>query len=220
MFIRLIALILLIILSPLFLLISIFILFFSGMPIFFKQNRYGYSYKAFQIIKFRTMHLNSGSKITQKNDMRISSIGNILRTLKLDELPQLINIFKGDMYFVGPRPEIVELVNRYPKKFLYLNDLKPGVTDVCSVIFKNESQIISNIKANYYENEILPIKSKIIFLLHDKDAFLYKSLIFVLTILGIFNHKFSLLIISRFVLPYDEIELRRKLNKVLSTEIF
>ena len=220
MFIRLIALILLIILSPLFLFISIFILLFSGMPIFFKQSRYGYSFKTFQIIKFRTMHLNSGSKITQKNDMRITFIGNILRNLKLDELPQLINIIKGDMCFVGPRPEIVELVNKYPKSFLYLNDLKPGLTDICSVIFKNESQIISNIKVNYYENEILPIKSKTIFLLNHKDSFIYISLIFVLTIVGILNHKFSLLIISKFVLPYNEIELRRKLNKVLSIELF
>ena len=95
-----ISLILIIFTSPILLLTSIAIKLTSEGPIIFKQSRYGYSFKTFQIIKFRTMHLNSGSKITQKNDMRITFIGNILRNLKLDELPQLINIIKGDSNYV------------------------------------------------------------------------------------------------------------------------
>ena len=220
MFGKFIAMILLMILLPLFCSIAILILIFSGRPIFFLHKRCGYLFKEINIIKFRTMITNNGPDITNYNDNRITGIGGLLRKYKLDELPQLINILKGDMQFIGPRPEIVEIVKKYPHHFSYLQITKPGLSDIGSMIFKDESKIFKNIDFNKYEDEILPIKNKLALMTSENPQIYQKSMLIILSILAVICHKLSLRIISKFFLPYDAKEFRLKLNYLLSEKIF
>lgn len=214
------AFILLIIFFPLLLIISFILLIFSGRPIFYRHNRCGFKYKKFQIYKFRTMMYNIGPEITYSNDDRINRLGRILRQYKLDELPQLINVLKGDMNLIGPRPEAIEIVKKHSSQFSYLNLVKPGISDIASIIFKNESEILNKNEMNLYENEILPIKSEIIHMMSKKSTNFNSFLLTILSIIAIINHKFSLHIISKFFLPYDKKEFRMKLNYLLSINIF
>ena len=134
---RITATIFLTILFPFFALISVSIYIFSGRPILFKHKRCGYKFDDFYVIKFRTMRPNKGPSLTGFQDKRITGIGKILRKLKLDELPQLANIIKGEMVFIGPRPESIDIVNNHKNYFTYLETIKPGITDINSIIFKD-----------------------------------------------------------------------------------
>ena len=214
------AIILLIILSPFLVITALLIIIFSGKPIFYKHKRCGFQYEEFDIIKFRTMHSNNGPQLTEYKDNRITNIGKILRKFKLDELPQLINIIKGDMGFIGPRPEAIEIVNNHRKNFVYLSKIKPGVTDINSIIFKDESNIFKNININRYENDILPIKSHLVAItLVDQNIF-QKGMLVLLSIISVINHNFSLHLVRFFFLPNLELDFRIKLNKLLSKQIF
>ena len=217
---RIVAVILLICLFPVFVLVSILILIFSGPPIFFNHNRCGYQFKEFEMYKFRTMHSNNGPEITRYNDVRITGIGKLLRRSKFDEFPQLINIIKGEMDFIGPRPETISVVRKYPDYFSYLELIKPGISDIGSIIFKDESSILNNIDINKYEDEILPIKSHLVRITSENLKIFKKSMLIILSISAIIHHKLSLRIISKFFLPYDETKLRMKLNNLLSLRIF
>ena len=217
---KIIAIILLIVLLPLFALISILILIYSGNPIFYIHNRCGYKYAEIKMIKFRTMHSNNGPDITNYQDKRITTIGHILRKFKLDELPQLLNIIRGDMGFIGPRPEIVRVVKKCPEYFSYLKVRKPGISDINSIIFKDESKMFKNIDINKYEDEILPIKNHLTLITSENQKMIMNSMMIFLSILAVIHHKLSLRIISKFFLPYDEIEFRIKLNNLLSEQIF
>lgn len=156
----------LIILSPLFLVITILIKIESPGPVIFRQIRVGKDEINFYIFKFRTMHENSennGPKITVKDDKRITTFGNYLRKYKLDELPQLINVFLGDMSLVGPRPEVPKFVEKYPtpiKNIVF--SVRPGITDPASIIFRNENELLSQITdpENYYTENVMPEKLK------------------------------------------------------------
>ena len=130
---RFMALLLLLILSPLLLLISLILFVFQGYPIIFYQKRVGYNFKIFNIYKFRSMKINSGSLLTKDDDNRITFIGKIIRFTKLDEIPQLVNILFGDMRFIGPRPEVIEFFDK--KKFKFLKKIKPGISDYSSILF-------------------------------------------------------------------------------------
>ena len=217
---RLSAIILLIILLPLLGLISVLILVFSGRPILYKHRRCGYQYAEFDIIKFRTMHLNNGPVITNYKDKRITGIGKILRNVKLDELPQLANIIKGEMVFIGPRPESIDVVNNHKNYFTYLDTIKPGITDINSIIFKDESDLFKTIDTKKYVDEILPIKYQLALFTSDNQNIFHKIILFLLSILAVIYHKLSLRIVSRFFLPYDEQKFRIKLNNLLSEQIF
>ena len=214
------ALFFLILLSPLFLIIIIFLYGLSGPPIFYKHSRYGYKFKEFKIYKFRTMISNDGPIITYTNDNRITGIGKMLRKYKLDELPQIINVLKGDMNIIGPRPEVIKLVNKYSDKFNYLNSVKPGISDISSIIFKNEAEILSKNEINKYEEELLPIKSQIVIMQFEKSIAFSNLYVIILSIIAILNHKLSLHIISKLFLPYNNKEFRMKLNYLLSVKIF
>lgn len=156
----------LIFISPLLIIIAVFIKLNSKGPIFYKQIRVGKNNKDFKIFKFRTMHVNadkSGLLTVGGRDPRITSIGFYLRKYKLDELSQLINVFIGDMSFVGPRPEVrkyVDLYNDNQKKVLLV---KPGITDLASIEFRNENDILSEQKDpnQYYVDVIMPKKLEI-----------------------------------------------------------
>ena len=156
----------LLLLSPLFLLVAILIKFNSKGPIFFKQIRVGRNEKDFKIYKFRTMFIDSDRKgllTVGFKDSRVTSIGYYLRKFKLDELPQLINVLIGDMSFVGPRPEVRKYVNLYSKSQKKVLEVKPGITDLASIAFRNENEILST-KSNpedFYIDEIMPKKINI-----------------------------------------------------------
>jgi len=162
------ALVLLIILSPLFILISFVLTFTAEGEVFYLQERLGYKNSKFKIIKFATMlknSLNMGTgSITLKNDPRVTTFGKYLRISKINELPQIINIIKGDLSFVGPRPLVEETFNFYSdfiKKKIY--DSKPGLTGIGSVYFRNEEKIISNVSRPkiFYKNKIAPVKGQL-----------------------------------------------------------
>ena len=217
---KLFALLLLILLIPIFVVILILIYFFSGEPIFYKHKRCGYQYIEFDMIKFRTMHPNNGPQLTEYKDNRITNIGKILRKFKLDELPQLINIIKGEMGFIGPRPETIQIVNSHRDYFSYLNTLKPGVTDINSIIFKDEAIIFKNLNINRYEHEILPIKSHLAAITSIKQNIFQKGMLVLLSIISVIHHNLSLRLVRLIFLPNLELDFRIKLNKLLSKQIF
>ncbi len=157
------SLILLIILAPLFLVVSIAIVADSKGGVFFNQERVGWKGKHFKLHKFRTMRpaSESAGQITVgMRDPRITSIGYNLRKYKLDELPQLFNILKGEMSVVGPRPEVPRYVALYNEEQREVLDVKPGLTDYASIDFVDENAILaksSNPEKTYIE-EIMPLK--------------------------------------------------------------
>jgi len=155
----------LILLSPLFLLVALWIKLDSNGTVFFLQTRIGQFGKAFKIIKFRSMTPASPSakslKLTIGRDMRITRSGHFLRRYKLDELPQLINVLKGDMSLVGPRPEVPEYVAHYPESIKEsVLSVPVGITDYASIEFCNENELLANSEQPEidYVEKILPIK--------------------------------------------------------------
>lgn len=147
----LIATIALILLSPIFIVVIIILIFTGEHEVFYFQKRIGYKNKPFKILKFATMQKNSpsiGSKeITLRNDPRVTPFGKILRMTKINELPQIYNIYKGDMSIVGPRPLMEVSFNLYPKNVREsIYDSKPGITGIGSLIFRDEEKIISEAK--------------------------------------------------------------------------
>ncbi len=153
----------LIILSPLFLLIAILIKLDSTGPVFFKQKRIGLKGKMFNIYKFRTMLANTKGEdrqITIGLDSRITRRGRILRKFNLDELPQLINVLKGEMSLVGPRPEVPKYVELYSEGQKKVLSVKPGMTDYASIEFNKENEILasSSHPKDDYVRKIMPQK--------------------------------------------------------------
>lgn len=136
----------LILLLPLFLIIAVWIKLDSEGPVFFLQERVGYQGKTFRIYKFRTMIRDAaklGPSITIGQDPRITGSGRFLRRTKLDELPQLINVIKGEMSLVGPRPEVTCYVNLYSDEQRSVLELMPGITDPASLKYRDESHILA-----------------------------------------------------------------------------
>jgi lipopolysaccharide/colanic/teichoic acid biosynthesis glycosyltransferase len=154
----------LIILSPLFLFIAVWIKLDSRGPVFFRQERVGYAGRTFRIHKFRTMFsAATGILLTIGADPRITRCGRFLRRFKLDELPQLLDVLKGDMSLVGPRPEVPRYMAQYPEdsRKLVLS-VPPGITDIAAIKFKNENELLENSPdpEHDYIDKILPIKIK------------------------------------------------------------
>lgn len=153
----------LLLLSPVFLLISFSLKLDSKGPVFFKQVRVGKHGKEFKIFKFRTMVEDAekkGMQITVGKDSRITRVGKFLRNNKLDELPQLINVLLGSMSFVGPRPEVPKYVNMYTNEQKIILLVRPGITDIASIEFIDENSILENRNnpEQAYINEIMPLK--------------------------------------------------------------
>lgn len=159
----LISFILLCILTPFYIIISIIVVIESKGGILYKQKRVGLNEKEFYLLKFRTMRINSDKKsllTIGKRDARITRNGYILRKYKLDELPQLLNVLKGDMSLVGPRPEVEKFVSFYNKEQKKVLKIKPGITDYASIKFINENEILGNSEnpEKAYIEEIMPLK--------------------------------------------------------------
>lgn len=154
------------ILSPLLIIIAIVMKLTTKGPIIYKQVRVGKNNKDFSIFKFRTMFINSdklGLLTVGGRDPRITKLGYYLRKYKLDELPQLGNVLLGDMSFVGPRPEVRKYVNLYNKEQMQVLNVRPGITDLASIEFRNENELLSSEQdpENYYVNVIMPKKLQI-----------------------------------------------------------
>ena len=163
------SLILIIILSPVILIISIWIKLDSKGPVFYRQERITQYGKVFRIFKFRTMVVGAdkiGSLVTTSNDSRITKVGNKIRKCRLDEIPQLFNILTGDMSFVGTRPEVKKYVDQYTDEMYATLLLPAGVTSLASIEFKDEDEIISqytdenHTTDEVYINKVLPNKMK------------------------------------------------------------
>lgn len=157
----------LIFLAPLFLLIAIWIRQDSPGPVFFRGKRSAQGGGTFEIIKFRTMHEDpdayNGPKVTAKHDQRITPVGRWLRTTKLNELPQLWNVVRGEMSLVGPRPEDPDIVSKWPVDAQNeVLSVKPGITSPASVLYRNEEELLASGKVmKVYLNEILPSKLRL-----------------------------------------------------------
>ena len=161
--------ILLVILSPVFLVLSIWIKLDSKGPVFYRQERVTTYGKKFRILKFRTMIQDAdkkGSLITLGQDTRITPIGSKIRKCRLDEIPQLINILKGDMSFVGTRPEVTKYVDKYTDKMKATLLMPAGVTSKASIEYKNEDEIMDTFLNkgekvdDIYIKRVLPEKMK------------------------------------------------------------
>ena len=153
----------LILLSPICILLAVCIVLGSRGGVFYTQERVGKDGRDFRLIKFRTMIIGAslqGLLTIGENDQRITRFGRFLRSYKIDEIPQIINIIKGEMSFVGPRPEVRKYVALYSKEQLKVLAVRPGLTDYASLEFFNESTLIgcSDNPEETYINEILPAK--------------------------------------------------------------
>ncbi|GAA4080645.1 sugar transferase [Flavobacterium cheonanense] len=195
--------ILLLILSPLLIPIVIGLKLTGEGYIFYKQERVGFKNQIFSILKFATMLKDSpnmaGGIMTTKKDPRITPMGGFLRKSKINELPQLINILLGDMSFVGPRPVMSISFNTYPdnvKKVIY--NVKPGLTGIGSIVFRDEEQLISAIKEkgldtwDFYSNKLYPFKGKLEIWYQNKQNFIVDFNIIIITAWVILNSKSNL----------------------------
>ena len=159
-----VALFLLILSSPLFLIISLIIIIDTGFPVFYKPLRAGYKNKPFHIYKFRTMvkDADKGDGTTALNDPRITRSGKFLRKLKLDEIPQFINVLNGTMSFIGPRPELLRYTEQYMDEEKLILEVRPGITDFSSIEFINLDEIVGEENPDeMYEKYVLKKKNEL-----------------------------------------------------------
>ena len=159
------ALIFAVVLAPIYLILALAVVIDTGLPVFYRAERGGYRDKPFRIFKFRSMVKNAdqiGGGTTALNDSRITKVGNILRKTKLDEIPQLFNIIKGDMSFIGPRPELLRYTAQYEGEELLIHRVRPGITDYSSIEFINLDEIVGGENADeMYEKYVLKRKNEL-----------------------------------------------------------
>lgn len=168
----------LLVLSPVFLIMAIWIKLDSNGPVFYRQVRVGWHNKDFRIFKFRSMRVGSdkGSLVTiGGRDPRITRSGYFIRKFKLDELPQLINVFVGDMSLVGPRPEVRHYVDYWTEEQMHVLDVRPGITDPASIKFRNENELLEKAEdpEKYYIEVIMQEKIKLYLEYVEKTSFWY-----------------------------------------------
>lgn len=168
----------LIVLSPLFLILAIWIKLDSKGPVFYRQVRVGYKNNDFRIFKFRSMRVGAdkGSLVTiGGHDPRVTRSGYFIRKFKFDELPQLINVFLGDMSLVGPRPEVRHYVDYWTPEQMHVLDVRPGITDPASIKFRNENELMEKAEdpEKYYIEVIMQEKIKLYLEYVEKHSFFY-----------------------------------------------
>lgn len=154
-----------VILAPIYLILALAVVVDTGLPVFYRAERGGYRNRPFRIFKFRSMVKNAdkiGGGTTALNDSRITKVGNVLRKTKLDEIPQLFNIIKGDMSFIGPRPELIRYTSQYEGEELLIHRVRPGITDYSSIEFINLDEIVGGENADeMYEKYVLKRKNEL-----------------------------------------------------------
>ena len=180
-------------LSPLFLILAVWIKCDSLGPIFYRQVRVGRGNRDFYLYKFRSMQVGAdrrGLITVGGHDSRITRSGYYIRKYKLDELPQLINVFLGEMSFVGPRPEVRKYVNLYTSEQLHVLDVRPGITDLASIKYRNENEILGKVEnpEQYYQEVILPDKLKMNLEYIRKASFLMDLGVIIATVKAIVRY--------------------------------
>ena len=191
-----VSLILLLIIWPILLIIALAVKLDSPGPAFYKQERVTTYGKRFRIWKFRTMVVNAdkiGTQVTVSNDQRITKTGRFLRGVRLDELPQIFNILKGDMSFVGTRPEVVKYVNAYKPEYNATLLLPAGVTSEASIRYKNEYELLDKAADvdKVYIEQVLPEKMKWNLESVRRFSFLREVLTMIRTILAVFGKDYQ-----------------------------
>ncbi len=180
----------LLVLLPIFAVVAILIKLNSSGPVFFRQERMGRGFRLFSIYKFRTMVRDAplkGGAITFSNDPRITRLGRLLRKGKVDELPQLVNVLKGDMSLVGPRPEVRRYVEIFRRDYEEILRVRPGITDLGSLRYRDEAEILG--KATNPEEEyvqrILPEKIRLAREYIIRSSFFFDLLLIAKTLLKV-----------------------------------
>lgn len=196
-------------LFPLFLIIAILIKLSSPGPVIYSQRRIGLDGKVFSLYKFRSMIKNAdqvGTSVTAKNDPRITPIGKILRKTKVDELPQLFNVLKGDMSFVGPRPDVPEIINTYTSEMRRILNVRPGITGNATLYLRNEENLLSLAKDpdKAYEEIFVPAKVKLSLEHVNRKSFWFDFSILMKTIWTLTGGK---------ILPIKEHPVVREINE-------
>jgi lipopolysaccharide/colanic/teichoic acid biosynthesis glycosyltransferase len=190
-----VSLVALVTLSPIFVILALLVLLSSGTPIFFSQKRIGRHGFPFRLFKFRTMHPGSdrGLPITASGDPRVTPVGHVLRATKLDELPQFINVLKGEMSLVGPRPEVPRYVLAYSPEQRRVLEARPGLTDPASVLFVEEERLLGSVaedrRERYYIEEVLPKKLKMNLEYIERAGFWYDVTLILRTLKAILSHE-------------------------------
>ena len=183
------ALLMTVVLSPLLLVISLAVVIDSGMPVFYRAERGGYKNKTFRIFKYRSMVKNAdkiGGGTTALNDSRITKVGAFLRKTKLDEFPNLFNIIRGEMSFIGPRPELLQYTDNYTGVEKYIFEVRPGITDFSSDLFINLDEIVGGDNADeMYEKYVLKNKNALRVKYAAEVSFKTDIKIFVKTVLDV-----------------------------------
>jgi lipopolysaccharide/colanic/teichoic acid biosynthesis glycosyltransferase len=183
----------LIILAPFMALVALLIKLDSRGPVFFKQERIGRNFQPFLIFKFRTMVHDApqrGSAITVGDDPRITRLGHLLRRTKIDELPQLLNVVKGDMSMVGPRPEVEQYVEMFRKDYAEILKVRPGITDLASLKYRDEAAVLSSMKdpEQVYVTRVLPEKIALAKQYVGKASFFYDLRLILQTLFKVVAH--------------------------------
>jgi lipopolysaccharide/colanic/teichoic acid biosynthesis glycosyltransferase len=150
----------LLLLSPVLLGIALAVRLTSGRPILFRQERIGLHGRPFELLKFRSMKDGPGPIVTAAGDPRVTRLGRVLRRTKLDELPQLWNVVRGDMSLVGPRPEVARYVRMFPAEYRRILTVRPGITDFAALAFRDEEAVLARAPSPEaaYAEEVLPAK--------------------------------------------------------------
>lgn len=194
------AVILLLILWPLYLIIALAIVIDDGFPVFYRPLRGGYKNKPFRILKFRTMVKNAdkiGGGTTALNDPRITKVGNFLRKTKLDEIPQIFNILGGSMSFIGPRPELLRYVEKYESDEKLIMEVRPGITDFSSVEFINLDELVGADNADeMYERYVLKRKNALRIKYACEVSFTTDCKLFARTIGSVFRKAFGFIVLK------------------------
>jgi len=182
----------LLLLTPFGVVVAFLIKLDSKGPIFFRQERLGKGFRPFPIYKFRTMILEAqhrGGPITFGGDPRITRMGRFLRKTKTDEIPQLFNVLRGEMSFVGPRPEVLHYVERFRKDYEEILKVRPGITDLASLKYSDEAEILAlaeNPEKEYVER-VLPDKIRLAKEYVGQSSFFFDLSLIVRTLLKIFG---------------------------------
>jgi lipopolysaccharide/colanic/teichoic acid biosynthesis glycosyltransferase len=180
----------LLLLSPLFCVIALAIKLDDGGAVFFEQERVGRDFRPFRVYKFRTMipHADLAGFITTAGDSRVTRAGRWLRRYKLDELPQLFNVLKGDMRFVGSRPEVEYYVQMFRSEYAEILQDRPGITDPATLAYRHEEEMLSagQVEQQYIER-ILPAKIKLSLAYQKQRSLLSDGRVLLQTVFGLFS---------------------------------
>lgn len=178
----------LVIASPVMLLAALLVRLGSPGPVLFRQERIGRNFRPFRIYKFRSMACDApqrGGTVTTSHDPRITPVGRWLRCTKLDELPQLLNVLRGDMSLVGPRPEVAEYVRLFVDDYEHVLSLRPGITDLASMKYREEEAILAQAKdpEREYVERVLPDKLRLAKAYVDRSSLGFDLLVIAATAL-------------------------------------